>query len=1143
MTADAMTPLRLLLQSLGYHWRTNLAVLLGCAVGASVLTGALLVGDSMRGSLRAMTLERLGAIDLAAISGRFFRQDLPARLSADEKFADSFSRVAAVVLIRGTVAGPDDRHATDVQLVGTTPEFWELFPSIEPAQDMATRVVANRKLADALDIDAGARVIAMIEKESSVPKEGLLGNRAETTRNAPFVVDQVIETHGVGRFGLDATQRLPKTLFVPIADLAKAIEQPGRANALFLTAKSAGDAEVAEAGEKLLGRVMSLDDYGLLLKQPAPTAQDEDASDAKPASFGIVLVESRRQILDDPLADAIGAASDAMKACKQPVMTYLANTIADGKKEVPYSIVTALGDSEDCGRLPTEPADLRLGKNEILLNRWTVDRLEAKPGDAIRLDYYVVDERGGTETRSHEFRLAGVVKMEGVALDRSFTPDYPGISDAEDFGDWNPPFPFDLNRVKPSDEKYWDDYRTAPKAFVRLDDGQALWETRFGKLTSIRLTPPAGIELDTFAGSFGAKLLATLNPGSAGLALMPLKSQDLAASSGSTDFGQLFLAFSFFLIVSAGLLVGLLFRLNAERRASQFGLLLAVGIATRTVRRLLLGEGLILAGIGSLAGLLGARWYARAMIDALTNWWQAAVGTPFIEYHSTWFSFAIGWISSVVVAMLAIRWAVARLGVVPVPRLLSPGFTFASTPRSQGTRWSRVVAVVGLLGGVASVASAPLIGSFGAFFGGGALLLVGGLGALSARLRALGGKSLTGSGWSAGATLGVRNGGRYPARSVLTAGLLAFASFVVVAVGALRHGEQDATARKDSGNGGFSLVATSTVPLYKSLSETDGRFDLNLSDEADKLLEECEIFQFPVRSGDDASCLNVFQPRDPTLLGAGDGFIERGGFAFASSLAETDAERTNPWLLLKKTFPDGAIPAISDWNTQQYILKVKVGQDLTIRNSAGQEVTLRMVAGLSNSVFQGELLIDEKRLQQAFPEVAGDRFFLFETPPEKTDAISTLLTVDLVDYGIDVQTTWARIAAFKAVQNTYMGAFQTLGGLGLLLGTLGLGTVLFRNVLERRGELGLLRALGFRKALLGWIVLAENLFLLFAGLGIGTVCALVAVLPELLRLPDYSGLASLVVILVFVLFAGMLSGLFAVVAALRTPLLTALRTE
>ncbi len=63
-----MNTTTLVYRSLTYFRRTNVAVLLGVVVGSASLTGALLVGDSMRGSLRAKALERLGRVEFAEMS-------------------------------------------------------------------------------------------------------------------------------------------------------------------------------------------------------------------------------------------------------------------------------------------------------------------------------------------------------------------------------------------------------------------------------------------------------------------------------------------------------------------------------------------------------------------------------------------------------------------------------------------------------------------------------------------------------------------------------------------------------------------------------------------------------------------------------------------------------------------------------------------------------------------------------------------------------------------------------------------------------------------------------------------------------------------------------------------------------------------
>jgi ABC-type antimicrobial peptide transport system permease subunit len=144
--------------------------------------------------------------------------------------------------------------------------------------------------------------------------------------------------------------------------------------------------------------------------------------------------------------------------------------------------------------------------------------------------------------------------------------------------------------------------------------------------------------------------------------------------------------------------------------------------------------------------------------------------------------------------------------------------------------------------------------------------------------------------------------------------------------------------------------------------------------------------------------------------------------------------------------------------------------------------------------------------------------------------------------GFDAERVGDRIKAFLEVQNTYLETFQALGGLGLLLGTFGLATVMLRNVLERRSELALLRAVGFRNSKLGALVLWENAFLLSWGLTAGTTSALLAMLPHILSTGGavpWSAALTIAAIFAF----GMTAALLAVSAAVRTPIVTTLRGE
>jgi ABC-type antimicrobial peptide transport system permease subunit len=169
--------------------------------------------------------------------------------------------------------------------------------------------------------------------------------------------------------------------------------------------------------------------------------------------------------------------------------------------------------------------------------------------------------------------------------------------------------------------------------------------------------------------------------------------------------------------------------------------------------------------------------------------------------------------------------------------------------------------------------------------------------------------------------------------------------------------------------------------------------------------------------------------------------------------------------------------------------------------------------------------------------------FLIDAPSNRATDVSATLSRALQDVGLELTPAARRLAQFNAVQNTYLGTFQILGGLGLLLGSVGLGIVVLRNVLERRGELALLLAVGFRPATLQRLLLVEHGALLGLGLALGMVAAAVAVLPALLAPGAQLPYASLALTLAAVLANGAAWTWAATRLALRGNLLAALRNE
>jgi putative ABC transport system permease protein len=1157
-----MSSLRLILASLFHYWRTNLAVACGVAVATAVLSGALLVGDSVHGSLERIALDRLGRIDDALVTDRFFSAELAGELAGEAARRGCPLDAAPAVLLRATLENPGSQAAARagrVELVGCDERFWEFGTGRPRNLPGAHEIVLNQPMAQRLGARIGDTILLRLPRQSPIPADTALGKKKETVRMERVVVREIISAEGLGRFGLWPTQRPPQNAYVSLAWLQQSMNEPGRVNAILVANRQCdqtnsrrlpapGSGEGGEAGTfaRDLSDVLRprLSDYGLRVERA-------------PAGYWTVTCD--RMLISPATEQAI---VQSLSFVPHPSLTYLANTLYCNGREIPYSTIAAI---DFATRPPLGPMLSRdgkplspLGVGEIALNSWAADQLRARPGDSVQVTYFEPESVGGQlREKTVSLQLAAVVKLAGLAADRALVPAVKDMTDQLTMSNWDPPFPFDARRIRPADEDYWKQHGPTPKAFVSLATGRQLWGSRFGQTTAIQVAEEGVEPLHT-------QLERRMDPAAMGFVFQPVRRQALAAAAGTTPFGVLFLSFSFLLIAAAAMLVALLFRLGVEQRARQIGTLLAIGLSRRQVGWLLMGEGFWVAAGGSLLGVPLGVGYAALMLLGLQTWWLPAIGTTLLRLHVTAASLTAGFVGGLAVALLA-TWLASR-GI----NRLSPRRLIAGQATREGT-WRRrakyetvlpdsnelkrnllrlllwlllfliatPVAVLLIAGG-----SVQAIGA-GVFFAVGTILL----GTLCTSAWLCLQVGATGPAVAVGlgnlARLAIRNAGRNPTRSALSVGLVAAAAFLIVATSAFRVDSRRATPSLASGDGGFALAAESDQPIFQDLGTKAGRTASGFSAANEELLDGVTVTSLRVHAGDDASCQNLYRARQPRVLGLPRQFLARGGFVWA----ERPRQAANPWLSLATTErPSNVrqpVPVILEKDTANYALGLwgGIGETFSIADGHGRTIELRVAGLLSQSIFQGDLLISEQDFLRLFPETSGYRFFLVESPPQQAPAVARALEQELADYGWAAQTTTQRLADFSAIQNTYLSAFQSLGGLGLLLGTFGLAAVQCRGVLERRGELALLRAVGFRRRTLGWLMLLEHAVLLSAGLGTGLIAALVAVLPHLLSRAAPLPYASLAVTFAAVVVVGGGAGGLAARAAIRAPLLPALRGE
>jgi ABC-type lipoprotein release transport system permease subunit len=1147
-----MSLLRLILLSLRHFWKMNLAVACGVAVGTAVLTGALLVGDSMQGSLRDLVLSGLGRIDDILVADHFFSE----QLAADKSSGKSAAPVILYSSSVETVAPAPPAHVDQVNLIGCDERFWQLGNANAVPPPKVDEIILNEPVARLLAVKAGDSVMLALPKTGGIPAESAFGRKRPSVDTMRLKVVKVIPAEGLGRFGLRPNQRAPLNAYCSLAALQTQLQEPGRINAIL-----------RPSAPPDLPWHPPLADYGIHVAQ---------------SPHGYIDVTTERMIFSPAVEQSLLKQLGGLDV--QPALTYLANNITCGNLEVPYSTVTAIDfqDKPPLGPfLSTDGSPVPpLGDGQIALNTWAATRLKAHVGDTIRLTFFAPESNYGLlDERAVELKLAAIVKLEGAAADRGLTPTVRGLTDKNTIEDWDLPFEIQRRRIKPDDDRYWTKYGATPKAFVSLATGRRLWASRFGQTTSLRIRPAAETTAQALAGRLD------LNPESQGFVFRAIKAQALAAAAGTTPFGVLFLAFSFFVIAAAVMLVMLLFRLGIEQRAKNVGLLLAFGFRPQQITRLLAGEGLLVAIAGSVIGTIAGVGYAAIMLLGLRTWWLPAIGTPFLTLHISWQSPAIGLVSGLLMALVAIWFAVRRMGRVEPRRLLAgeatkaerrkPARRFAgpaledqaevasavlnlqhsrSRTRPAASIFKFLVPKLRLILLLLALAPAAILlfvplgdeAQVGAFFGAGSVALVSLLTLVYLQLRG----GATGAAVARGRgnllRLALRNAARNPGRSALAIGLTASACFLIAAVSVFRVDPAKQAPDRDSGNGGFTLIGQSTLPIHFDLDTPQGRTEIGFDADQEGLLAQCHFFALRVKAGDEASCLNLYQPRQPRLLGVGNDLIRRGGFAWADA-----PNMPNPWQVLasdaspSEGHSDAPVPVVLDQTTANYALNLwnGRGQTFTIQDARDRSLELQVAGLLGDSIFQGDLLLGEDQLRHFDPSAVGYRYFLIETPPGKATAVQQVLQQKLGDYGFASETTTERLSTLAAVQNTYLATFQSLGGLGLLLGTIGLAVVQWRNVLERRGELALLRAAGFPARTLALLVMMENVLLLVLGLGVGLLAALVAVLPHLLGRGASVPVAELSAIFALVLLAGLAASLVAMGGVLRAPILPALREE
>jgi ABC-type antimicrobial peptide transport system permease subunit len=1077
-----MSLYKLILKSAWHYRKLNLTIILGIALSTAILVGALIIGDSVKYSLQQITVQRLGKTSQVITAGeRLFRQQLATELA--EKTG---TETAALLRANGfgVIDGGELRvNQLAVWGVDATIGNFANYPEVFQLQN--NEVAINENLASLSGLKVGNEFLLRVDKLNTFPANTPFVSEKEATISFRVKIARILKPDELGNFNLKNIQSAPRNVFLDMEWLNQQMGLQQKANVLLVAEGISGEELIHN-----LRKFWSLEDVNLKIRENTELNYTELISD---------------RVFLEPAVEQF--CLNKMPGSKA-VFSYFINQFTLNGKQTPYSFVSS---------------DPKLTGNQMTVSKWLADDLKAKVNDTVWLSYFEVGPLRKLVLKDTSFVIKDIYTMVGEKADQNLMPVIPGLSDAGNCRDWKTGVPVDLKKIRPQDEAYWKEYKGTPKAFVSLETAQKLWGNRFGQSTAIRID---GLK----KAEFKNQLLAGLLPAQLGFEVKDVKTDGLAAASGGTDFGGLFIGLSFFVLFAAVLLAFLLFKLYLGFRKTEIGTLTALGFSFPAIRKLFVAEASVFVLAGILLGIPFSIFYNRLILQAINTIWVDIVRTSIVDIHIRPVSLIIGSMIIAVMSFTAIWFVLNRF-------LKNEAITLQRkhiSGKVKSGKWSLGLGLflitfsffLLISKGFRSGEINPemfFISGFGLLPG---LILIFDfwMQRLTVQEKAMD--------FSLRTMLLKRIAGERR-RNVMIVSFLSVGVFMVVSTGLNR---KDLTAHADlpsSGTGGYDFFVETTMPVLFDANSKQGREDLIIP-------EIAELVQFQSQPGDDASCLNLNKISRPRLIACNPAaFDRRRAFTFATRTDDLDAQ--HPWLTLNKTLADGVIPAIADQTVIQWGLRKSIGDTILYKTEDGKNLKLKLVGGLANSVFQGNVIIAENHFNRAFPSVSGSNLFLVDV--KDTTSVFKDLQSGMRNYGPEITKTTARLLSFYTIENTYLNIFLMLGALGLLIGTLGLGILIFRITFEQIPEYALLLSLGFSKSIIQRMVMREKLFLMTFSVLIGLIPAVLSGLPTLMSSLYASLWIWLPAISILVILSGALFSFVAIRMAFKQNLVLALRNE
>ena len=555
-------------RSRSYYKKFYRLVAVAIAVMTAVLTGSLVLGDSVRGSLMERVSERLGNSETIIQTGTGFLSDsiLNNEILSDAKgyllsegFISSEGKMIPV-MVWGT-----DNDSLNYDEATLNPQLSTLNPQLSTLNSNP--------------------IILHLPSNNLVGSGSLFISQSHATQ-LRLTVKGIKSAQDGGNILLHNEQVRPLNVFINRQQLAEALGVKGKVNVILSPNNITPDTF-----------------HGVWRPEYSGLQHNSDS-----------IIGIDRVFLPQSVVETLNPSTR--------YLAYFVNSLGT----IPYSFVTATD---------------RLKGDETILTDYAARRMNAHVGDSVTMEYYV--SQGGLKkllTRSHRFRVSRIIPISEFQKQADvITADFPGLSGVKRCTDWNSDLPIDMSRITKADEDYWAEYRQTPKALVSLDAVGKDWIGSYGVATRVMC--------DTAR-------IKQLTPQSFGIAVVHPRIAAFDAAQNGTDFGTLFLALGFFIIIAAILLMQNPLSEMYQLRRPEIQLLNALGFSKRQVFRRLFSEAVPVVLVSAPIGVLLGYAYAAVILQLLAGPWSGVVHTDGFAIHANIMTVILSFILSVILAFVVL---------------------------------------------------------------------------------------------------------------------------------------------------------------------------------------------------------------------------------------------------------------------------------------------------------------------------------------------------------------------------------------------------------------------------------------------------------------------------------------------------------